>query len=114
MQNVSGWFGYEWTDVQDFEADYNRLTWGLNLGFPNLFGGQHEFGLSVGVPPYVTRESGNFLERQDEPFLAQVYYRYDVTDYLAIQPGIMYLDNPAGNETLEDIWLGTLRFQVTF
>jgi hypothetical protein len=111
---LSGWLGYEWANTQGYDANFNRFSWALNLGFPDLFAEGNYGGFSIGAFPYVTRESGRFLESEDTPILAQAFYRIQMTDNFSIQPGLFYVANPTGNVNREDIWVGSVRAQFTF
>ncbi len=112
--NISGWLGHEWSETEDAAADFNRFSWALNFGFPNLFVDGNYGGFSIGAFPYVTRESGRFLEADDSPIVAQVFYRVQLTDQLSIQPGLLHVANPTGNIVRENIWLGSVQAQLTF
>jgi Carbohydrate-selective porin, OprB family len=112
--NVSGWVGYEWADSQSSSAEFERSTWALNFGFPDLFQKGNYGGVSIGVFPYVTQETGRFLEEQDPPLVAQVFYGFRVSDNITIQPGLFLIDNPTGDSEKETILIGSVRVKFVF
>jgi hypothetical protein len=112
--NISGWVGYEWADSKSSSAEFERFTWAINLGFPDLLRKGNYGGISVGFFPYVTQEQGRFLEKQDPPLLAQAFYGFRVNDYITVQPSVFIIANPTGDSEKETILIGSVRVKFVF
>lgn len=113
--NISGWVGHAWVNSQDSDAQVNLFDWALNLGLPDLFYKGNYGGISIGAYPYFRNSEGGFFPQQAQaPMLAQVFYRLKVTDNITVQPGIVYLIDPLGDRTNDNIWIGSLRTKFAF
>jgi hypothetical protein len=119
--NVSGWTGFgKVTDKESaFKYEANLFNWAVNFGFPDLFREGNYGGISVGSAPYATKQkysdaSVSVKDEQDSPFMAQVFYRFKVSDNISIQPGIVYITNPNGNNNNDSVWVTSLRTKFSF
>ncbi len=112
---LDGWAGWGFAESDDSSDDADLFNWAVNLGFPDLFREGNAGGISVGGFTNVTDESGtNFTESDDTPFLAQAFYRMQLSDNISIQPGVFYIANPSGDDDNDNVWIGSLRTQFSF
>ncbi len=113
--NVSGWAGWGSADSKDSGADEDLFNWAVQLGFPDLFREGNFGGLSVGSPVSVAQTgAGVFDDADDNPLLAQAFYRFQLSDNISVQPGVFYISNPGGTDNNDNIWIGSLRTRFNF
>lgn len=113
--SISGWAGWGSADSKDSDADAELFNWAVLLGFPDLFREGNFGGVSVGGFTSVTDESGDaFTETEDIPFLAQAFYRLQLSDSISVQPGVFYIANPGGDDDNDNVWIGSLRTSFSF
>jgi hypothetical protein len=111
--NLSGWTGFGKVNDQNSNYEANLFNWALNFGFPDLFREGNYGGLSIGSSTYVTSSNDNSTE-EDAPFMAQAFYRFKVSDNISIQPGVVYITNPNGNDNNDSVWITSLRTKFSF
>jgi hypothetical protein len=89
------------------------FTWAVLAGLQDLGGEGNLAGLIVGQPPRVIR---NEYEDSEEgvSWHLEAFYRWRVTDRIAITPGIITLLNPENNAANDPIYIGTVRATFTF
>ncbi|MEQ8963453.1 MAG: carbohydrate porin, partial [Coleofasciculus sp. C2-GNP5-27] len=51
---------------------------------------------------------------EDNSYHLEVFYRYQLTDNIAITPGAFVIFNPEHNSDNDDIWVGTIRTVFSF
>jgi hypothetical protein len=113
--NISGWYGWGWADSKNSNSEANLSNWAVQLGFPDLLREGNFGGISVGSSTHVNSEDGTFFtETSDAPFLAQAFYRMQLSDNISIQPGVFYIANPGGDDSNENVWIGSLRTKFNF
>jgi carbohydrate-selective porin OprB len=73
-------------------------------------------GIIVGMEPKVTRASTqlNFLEDRDTSLHVEGFYQLQLTDNIAITPGIIWLTAPDHNSANNDIVIGVIRTTFIF
>lgn len=115
--NVSGWAGLinaqaESNPYQGSNA--NIFTWALTFAFPDLGGLGNLAGFIIGQPPKVT--SNDVAGRTDlgTSLHLETFYRYQLTDNIAITPGLFMITNPEHNNNNDPIFVGTLRTSFVF
>ncbi|MEQ8973383.1 MAG: iron uptake porin [Coleofasciculus sp. C1-SOL-03] len=107
--------------------DAEVWNWAVNLALLDLGGEGNKLGVVFGQPPKVTDNDavdlvvdadGNQIlsERDDEDnsYHLEVFYRYQLTDNIAITPGAFVIFNPEHNDDNDDIWVGTIRTVFSF
>lgn len=87
------------------------VNWAAQLGVNDLFGEGHYGGIGVGAVPYVT---GGDVASEDMPLAAQAFYSLKVNDGLAIQPQVVYINNPNGNDNNDSVWAGSIKTTLRF
>ena len=89
------------------------LNWAVTLAFPDLVKEGSLTGLVFGNPPRVTsNDSGP--ENNDMPWHLEGFYRYPVTDNISINPGLLVVINPEGDNNNDTIYVGTIRTVFKF
>ncbi|MCX7594900.1 MAG: iron uptake porin [Fischerella sp.] len=109
---VSGWLGYSSarSEVSDDNADI--LNYAVNLAFRDLGGKGNLAGIVIGMPPKVIESS---LEADKDTSLhIEGFYRLQVTDNIAITPGLFVITNPEHNDNNDSIFVGTVRTTFKF
>ncbi len=109
---LSGWLGYSFaqSEVSDDNADI--LNYAVTLAFPDLGGKGNLAGIVVGMPPKVTDSSQE--ADQDTSLHLEGFYRFKVTDNIAISPGLFVITNPEHNDNNDSIFVGTVRTTFKF
>jgi hypothetical protein len=116
---VNGAVGY--TAARSLSAgsrgDANIWNWFVGLAFPDLFTKGSLGGIIVGMEPMVTGVTGNLknaLSTNDTSLHIEAFYQYQITDNIAVTPGIIWLTAPDGNDKNSDIVTGVIRTTFTF
>jgi hypothetical protein len=98
-------------------TDAKVFSWAAQFGFPDLFREGNYGGISFGAMPYVTSSKGGTarsVRGEDTPFAIQGFYSFKVSDNIAIQPGVIYITNPNGNNDNNNVWVGSLKTTFKF
>ncbi|PMB22008.1 iron uptake porin [Fischerella thermalis] len=109
---LSGWLAYSLarSEVSDDSADI--LNYAVTLAFPDLGGKGNLAGIVFGMPPKVIESS--LVEDQDTSLHIEGFYRLQVTDNIAITPGLFVITNPEHNDNNDTIFVGTIRTTFKF
>ena len=109
---VSGWLGYSsaQSEVSDDSADI--LNYAVTLAFPDLGGKGNLAGIVFGMPPKVIESS--LVEDQNTSLHIEGFYRLQVTDNIAITPGLFVITNTEHNDNNDSIFVGTIRTSFKF
>ncbi|XGV99162.1 MAG: iron uptake porin [Leptolyngbya sp. BL-A-14] len=113
---VGGWAGAAFAHRNRSNDDATILYAAAYLGFPDLGSKGSLGGLLVGITPHVIDNNGITANRQDgdTPFHVEAFYRYRLTENIAITPGLFVLFNPEGNSTNATQYVGVIRTTFTF
>lgn len=110
---IAGWVGL--TDVRAIGVgDGEVWNYALTLAFPDLGKEGSLGGLVIGAQPYLASLGGVAPFSNDTPVHVEAFYKYQLTDNIAITPGIIWLTAPNQNTDNEDIIITTLRTTFTF
>jgi hypothetical protein len=112
--NFSGWANWSAIESADSNKEAKVFSWAAQLGFPDLFREGNYGGLSIGAQPYVTESKNLAGLDEDAPFAVQGFYSFKVSDNIAIQPGVIYITNPNGNNDNNNVWVGSLKTTFKF
>ncbi len=123
---LSGWAGL--TDAEDkFRASNSNATifnYAVTLAIQDVGREGSQLGLIFGQPPRVTdndfvqtnaagvRTGGG--EDEDTSYHIEALYRLQLTDNVAVTPGLLVILNPEHNDANDTIYVGTLRTTFTF
>lgn len=111
---INAFGGY--TDVIFLETGNGEVWYyGLGAAFPDLFQEGNLGGILVGVEPYLGGEDIDILDvANDTSVHVEAFYRYQITDNIAITPGFIWLSAPDQDASNADIFIGTLRTTFSF
>lgn len=125
---LGGWAGYTASRIlspifspgASGHGDLSIWNWAVTLALPDLGKEGSVAGIIVGMEPKVTRVEGDdlledvFGEDPDTSLHIEAFYQYQVTDNIAITPGIIWLTAPNHNNDNEDIVIGAIRTTFSF
>ncbi|NET04066.1 MAG: iron uptake porin [Symploca sp. SIO2B6] len=138
---LGGWGGYTFTDTLSTgnglidRGTIEILNFALTLGFPDLGKEGNLGGIVIGVEPYVVNSSIDSVnplavaalavagvdqddlpigEDDDISFHVEVFYQHQLTDNIAITPGVIWISAPNNNDDNEDLVIGTIRTTFSF
>ncbi|MEH1852467.1 MAG: iron uptake porin [Nostoc sp.] len=108
---VNGFFGY--TNAKNLAGSGSADIWyyALGLAFPDLGKQGNLGGVVVGAEPY---RGGNPAPANDLSLHIEGFYKYQLTDNIAITPGVIWITAPAQNNDNQDAVIGTVRTTFTF
>ncbi|NET61100.1 MAG: iron uptake porin [Symploca sp. SIO2E6] len=122
---VGGWGGY--TNARTLSTAGDQINrgsldiwnWAATLGFPDLGKEGNLGGIIVGMEPRVTDSNiilpGGIANEDDDTSLhIEAFYQYQITDNIAITPGIIWLTAPNHNDNNDDLVIGTIRATFSF
>ncbi len=114
---IGGWIGYTSARVISL-GDAEIWNYALTIAFPDL-GKGNLGGIVVGMQPKLTGVSDGLravgqVRDPDTSLHFEAFYRYQLTDNIAITPGIIWLTAPDHNENNDDIVIGTIRTTFEF
>jgi hypothetical protein len=109
-----GWIQAKAKDLSNApEADI--FTWSVLLAFPDLGNEGSVGGIVIGQPPKVIKNDfGAEFEDRDTSLHLEAFYRFQLTDDIAITPGLFVITNPEHNDNNDTIYIGTIRTTLTF
>jgi hypothetical protein len=121
---LGGWVGYTNTlalSTLNGTIDRGELdiwNWAVTLAFPDLGKQGNLGGIVVGMEPKVTDSSielpGINNQDRDTSLHVEAFYQYQLTDNIAITPGVVWITAPDHNQDNDDIVIGTIRTTFTF
>ncbi|GAX37718.1 iron uptake porin [Nodularia sp. NIES-3585] len=115
--SLGGRIGFIHGKAENLPATPNAVisTWAVMLALRDI-GEEGSFaGFVVGQPPRVTHNSfGDTFEDEDTSLHLEAFYKFQITDNLAITPGLFVITNPEHNNSNEKIYVGTVRTTFTF
>ncbi len=113
---VGGYFGYTFADSIDSNESAEILNWNAYLTIADLFKEGSAFVVSFGQPPtLIESDNGDVLdEDEDNPYLLDVEYRFNLTDNINVAPGGYVLFNPDGDNDNNTVYVGTIRTIFSF
>ncbi|NJK37907.1 MAG: iron uptake porin [Oscillatoriales cyanobacterium RM2_1_1] len=113
---LGGWFGVAWANQQDSNVDREAtiLNWAVTLAFPDVLKEGDLGGILVGMPPKVVEHDVSNLEDEDTSIHIEAFYRFQLSEYIAVTPGFFIVTSPDHNSENDTIFVGTLRTQFRF
>ncbi|NMG19367.1 iron uptake porin [Brasilonema bromeliae] len=119
---LGGWYGYSEAEAKSGPREGNNAYfeyWAANVAFKD-FGRQGSvLGFVFGQPPKTTGNEfvqANGIRRQDRDtsYHLEALYRLQLTDNIAVTPGVLVIFNPEHNDRNDTVYVGTLRTTFTF
>ena len=91
-------------------------NWAATLAFPDLGKEGSMAGIVIGSEPTATNSSIENLEAdRDRSLHLEAFYQYQLSDGIAITPGVIWITEPNSNiENSDDLVIGTLRTTFSF
>lgn len=113
--SIGGWFGSTWADQKNGgNSNATIINWAAVLGFPDILREGDAGGLIVGMPPKVVSHDISGLEDRDTSIHIEGFYRFPLSEYIAVTPGFYVVTNPDHNSNNNTIVVGTLRTTFRF
>ena len=118
---LGGWVGY--TNSRNLSTEGGTIdrgsldiwNWAVTLGFYDLGKKGNLAGIIVGMEPKVTDSSIDEISKDsDTSYHIEAFYQYQITDNIAITPGVIWLTAPDHNDNNNDVVIGALRTTFTF
>ncbi len=117
---LGGWYGYtkareERGGGSDINAPRGKSTvqnGAVFLALPDFGKQGNLLGLIAGIPPKVTES--NVARDRNTSYHYEAFYRFQVTDFIAVTPGVYMIQNPEQNKRNDNIWVGVLRTTFSF
>ncbi len=121
---LGSWAGYTNTrTLSTLGGQINRgyldiWNWAVTLAFPDLGKEGNLGGLIVGIQPKVTNSNielpSGLAEDRDTSLYLEAFYQHQLTDKIAISPGVIWLTAPDHNSDNEAIMMGVVRTTFSF
>ena len=87
----------------------------LTVALPDLGKEGNLAGIILGIEPTVTNSSINNLAKdEDLSFHVEAFYQYQINDFIAVTPGVVWITAPDNNNNNEDLFIGTIRTTFSF
>jgi hypothetical protein len=110
---VGGWFGYSDLNSEvDDDLGAEAINWAASLAIQDFGREGSQLGVIFGQPPKLT--DSDLVEDEDTSYHLEGLYRLQLTDNIAITPGVLVIFNPEHDSDNEDIFVGTIRTTFTF
>lgn len=126
---LGGWGGYTSSNRVGGDGSVQTTNWMAFANFPDLFGPGNMGGIYVGQPPKIV--SSNLPRGENIPDLlagglgeeggqpgstthVEVFYRYRVSNYLSLTPGVVMIFDPANTPASDPIVIGAVRATLSF
>ena len=88
-------------------------SWYVGLQWPDIFLQGNYLGTAVGQPTFIS-SNDSFLESDDSTFAWEIWYKFQVTDNIAVTPAYFFIDNPSGMGEGGNVQGGVLKTTFTF
>lgn len=107
---LSGWVGYV-NHRYIGKGDGSVWNWAIGLAFPDVGTQGSLIGLFVGMEPKLTDIDDTVsLEKDNDTSLhLEAFYRYRLSDNIAITPGLIWLTAPNHDNDNDDVFIGVVR-----
>ncbi|MEH1785537.1 MAG: iron uptake porin [Nostoc sp.] len=124
---LGGWGGFTSSKPLNLPGSVETTNWMAFVAFPNLLRPGNLGGVLVGQPPKITSSSlpegfnfPNFSDggtaggRSDTSIHVEVFYRTQLSDNIALTPGLFVIFNPDHNAANDALVVGALRATFRF
>jgi Carbohydrate-selective porin, OprB family/S-layer homology domain len=97
-------------------GDYDAWSYQATVALRDFGGEGNMLGILAGVTPYAsgipTELAGPI--NQDNNFLGEVFYRFNVNDNISVTPSLIYLDSPGNDSENGSTFVGAVRTTFRF
>lgn len=118
---LGGWVGYthqrtlSTLDGRIDRGDMKIWNWAVTLAFPDLLLEGNVAGILVGMEPKVTSTTTDDLPKdQDTSLHIEAFYQFQLSENIAVTPGLIWLTAPDHNNDNSDLVIGVVRTTFTF
>ena len=121
---IGGWGGLsKVSNLSTLNQQIERGTqdiwnWAATLALPDLGKEGSMAGIVVGMEPTVTNstiDTDNLDEDSDRSLHLEAFYQYQVSDNIAITPGVVWITEPNSDpQNSDDLVIGTIRTTLSF
>ncbi|MGJ5631808.1 iron uptake porin [Nostoc sp. CALU 1950] len=124
---LGGWGGFTFSKPSNLSGSVETTNWMVFAAFTNLLRSGNLGGVLVGQPPKITSSTlpeglnfPNFSDRgtaggrSDTSIHVEVFYRAQLSDNIALTPGLFVIFNPDHNSANDALVVGTLRATFRF
>ncbi|MEH2268005.1 MAG: iron uptake porin [Nostoc sp.] len=124
---LGGWGGFTSSKPFNLSGSVETTNWMVFAAFPNLLRPGNLGGVLVGQPPKITSSTlpeglnfPNFSDggtaggRSDTSIHVEVFYRAQLSDNIALTPGLFVIFNPDHNAANDALVVGALRATFRF
>jgi len=87
-------------------------SWYVGLQWSDVLLAGNYFGTAVGQPTFIS-SNDSFLESDSSTFAWEIWYKFQVTDNLAVTPAFFYINNPSGLGS-NSVSGGVLKTSISF
>lgn len=115
--NIGGWVGLTQATAEDIadKPSASILNYAITLAFPDLGKKGNLAGIIIGQPPKViSNEFGKKYQDEATSWHLELLYRCQVTDNIAITPGLLIIINPEHKHNSDTVYVGTIRTTFSF
>ncbi len=124
---LGGWGGFTSSKASNLSGSVETTNWMVFAAFPNLLRPGNLGGVLVGQPPKITSSTlpqgfnfPNFSDggtpggRSDTSIHVELFYRAQLSDNIALTPGLFVIFNPDHNAANDTLLVGALRATFRF
>ncbi len=117
---IGGWVGFTDAQAESSSAIANRgdeaeiWNYAVGIAFRDFLKEGNALGLLFGMPPRVRGNDVVSRRDLDTSYRAEAFFRYRLTDNIAITPGAFVIFNPEHNDANDTIVVGTLLTTFSF
>ncbi|MBW4616595.1 MAG: iron uptake porin [Desmonostoc vinosum HA7617-LM4] len=124
---LGGWGGFSHSKPVNLSGSVETTNWMLFAAFPNLLRAGNLGGILVGQPPKITSsnlpdgfnfpnfsDGGTKGDRTDTSIHVEAFYRAQLSDNIALTPGLFVIFNPDHNADNTPLVVGALRATFRF
>lgn len=110
-----GFARYSWSRGDIDDEIYASSTWSIGLqATVKGIGEEDVIAIACGQVIPSNQYKDNVNENAKSENHLEVYYNWNVTDYLSISPDFQLVENPFYNEDDDTAYVGTIRMQISF
>ncbi len=111
---LAGWFGYTNASAYGISGNAEILNYAIQFVFPDLFKEGNLAALTFGQQPTVVRGGAGVSADGATGFHIEGSYRFQVSKYISITPGVIYLTRPDQGDGNAGQVIGVLRTSFVF
>ena len=109
-QGVSAFFQYGYADESVSEVKHHVAAGVSAVGaFPG-----REDDIAGAYVSYVALSDANGAGLGDHETVLELFYKFQITPFISVQPDLQILVNPSGRDDIDDTIIGAVRLELTF